>query len=635
VSSIPVTAALRTNAGNFFVFTQERFHLFLSAFETIPAIDMIIVDEAHKVGDRQRGILLQEVIERVVAVRPNVKFIFASPQTENPEILISDAPPDAQVQSVISSDVTVNQNLIWATQVRGNPQHWKASICLPEQVRELGSIDLPYAPTSVRKRLPFIAHAMTPAEGGSLLYVDGAADAEKAAELLWDLQGSDAEVPHRQALAELAELVRNAIHDRYSLARVLTRGVGFHYGNIPLLVRNEIERYFKEGHIKYLVCTSTLIEGVNLPCRNIFVRGPKKGQNQPMNEADFWNLAGRAGRWGREFQGNIICVDAGNEQVWRLGTPRGRQRYRIERTTDRVLQDASELIEFIRAATPRDQIRAKPELEYMTSYLIAKFMRSGSLVTDLLARGLEPQVVQELDSVIRDVVTALAVRPEVVWRNPGISPIAMDRLLAYFGGREGVVEELLPVSPSSEDAASQYIAILQRINRELAPVFGVGPRVIMVGLLVTSWMRGHPLKRLITERMAYLTRRRRAFRDAVVIREVMRDVEEIARFQAPKYLSCYVDVLKQYLQSIGRPELLPAELDISILLEFGVPGGTQLSLMGLGLSRTSALALAEFIASDSLSEEECLRWLRENAWEERDLPALVKREIAFALQTGS
>jgi hypothetical protein len=112
----------------------------------------------------------------------------------------------------------------------------------------------------------------------------------------------------------------------------------------------------------------------------------------------------------------------------------------------------------------------------------------------------------------------------------------------------------------------------------------------------------------------------------------MKDVEEVARFQAPKYLSCYIDVLKQHLIAVGRSDLLTSDLDINILLEFGVPGGTQLSLMGLGLSRTSALALAEFIAADSLSEEACVSWLRENDWRSLNLPALVKRDIDIALQ---
>jgi hypothetical protein len=634
VATIPMKAAFREAGGNFLVFTQERFHLFLSAFEELPAIDVIIVDEAHKVGDRQRGVLLQDVIERVVAKRPKVKIIFASPQTENPEVLLEDATSGLRTKAVVSNDVTVNQNLLWATQAPGNPRRWNISLCRAEGTEGLGTVEVAFIPTSVSKRLPFVAHSLTPPEGGSVIYVDGAADAEKAAELLFDLEGRDADPIHLTALKELAELAQAAIHDDYSLARVLSRGIAFHYGNMPLIVRNEIERCFRDGHIKFLVCTSTLIEGVNLPCKSIFVRGPKKGRNQPMNEGDFWNLAGRAGRWGREFQGNVVCVDTSNPNVWKLGVPQVRRRYRIERTTDRVMKDPSRLVEFIRNGTPREEFRNNQELEYMASYLVATMLRAGSISASPVGRHLSPSVLQDLEGTLRPVIETLTIAPQIIWRNPGISPIAMERLKKYFATREGKPEELVPVPPSSDDAASHYIAILNRINRELAPVFGIGPRAIMLGLLITSWMRGYPLKRLITERINYLTRRPAPVNVPAVIRAVMSDVEEVARFQAPKYLSCYIDVLREYLQSIDRVDLLPADLDVNVLLEFGVPGGTQLSLMGLGLSRISALALAEIIAADALTEPECLVWLRNNAWEQRDLPELVKREIRFALQVN-
>ncbi len=58
--------------------------------------------------------------------------------------------------------------------------------------------------------------------------------------------------------------------------------------------REAVERLFREGEVRYLVCTSTLLEGVNLPCQNLFVRAPRKGNNNLMSASDFWNLA--AGR---------------------------------------------------------------------------------------------------------------------------------------------------------------------------------------------------------------------------------------------------------------------------------------------------------------------------------------------------
>lgn len=631
VSSIPLRNLLRPDGGNFFVFTQERLHLFLSTFSTAPHIDLIIVDEAHKVGDGQRGVLLQDVIERVVTANAALKVIFASPQTENPETLLSDAPNGVPKRALRSNDITVNQNLIWATQVPRKPKLWEICLCLPEELIGLGELQLQFNPTT-SKRLPFVAQALSPSGGGNLLYVDGAADAENTAQLLFDLVGSSADVTGDADIVALIELVKNAIHDQYSLARVLQRGIAFHYGNMPLIVRNEIERCFKDGHINYLICTSTLIEGVNLPCRNIFVRGPKKGRGKPMNEGDFWNLAGRAGRWGREFQGNVICVDATNPHVWKLGTPRVRSQYRIERTTDRILEEPETLIQFIESGMPAEQIVLRPELEFMGSYLVASTLRAGSILTTSFASRLNPELRVRFASALASLIASLTVDGQVVLRNPGISPVSIDNLLKYFKAREGAVEELIPVSPTSEDAVTNYIQIFSRINRELTPIFGVQKRIVMLAMLVTSWMRGHPLKRLISERLSYEIQRVGPANISSTIRGVMKDVEEVARFQAPKYLSCYIDVLKQYLAEVGRSDLLTSEFDINMLLEFGVPGGTQLSLMGLGLSRTSALALAEFIASDELSEEACIAWLKENDWRSLNLPVLVKRDIDVALR---
>ena len=111
------------------------------------------------------------------------------------------------------------------------------------------------------------------------------------------------------------------MHQDFRLAPLVERGVAFHYGNMPSLLRLEIERLFRSGKIRFLVCTSTLIEGVNLSCRTIVVRGPRKGKGHPMEPHDFWNLAGRAGRWGDEFQGNIICIDPEDTQAWPSGVP--------------------------------------------------------------------------------------------------------------------------------------------------------------------------------------------------------------------------------------------------------------------------------------------------------------------------
>ena len=119
----------------------------------------------------------------------------------------------------------------------------------------------------------------------------------------------------------------------------------------------------------------------------------------------------------------------------------------------------------------------------------------------------------------------------------------------------------------------------------------------------------------------------------MLIRHTMELVEQIARFRAPKYLSAYVDVLNLHLREIGREDLIDHGPDIGTQLEFGVSSLTLLSLMELGLSRMSAVALYEKIARDDLSKEDCLAWVaeRESQFEGMDIPAVILREIRARL----
>ena len=50
------------------------------------------MDEAHKIGDNQRGVILQDAIERATRANPKLKAVFISPATQNPEELLTDAP---------------------------------------------------------------------------------------------------------------------------------------------------------------------------------------------------------------------------------------------------------------------------------------------------------------------------------------------------------------------------------------------------------------------------------------------------------------------------------------------------------------------------------------------------------------
>jgi hypothetical protein len=143
------------------------------------------------------------------------------------------------------------------------------------------------------------------------------------------------------------------------------------------------------------------------------------------------------------------------------------------------------------------------------------------------------------------------------------------------------------------------------------------------------------LARIIRDSIEWHQEARRPFKLPELIRGTMELVEQIARFKAPKYLSAYMDVLHLHLREIDREDLIDDGLDIGTQLEFGVSSTTLLSLMELGLSRMSSVALYEKIARDDLSKEECVAWVseRENHLQAMDIPAIIIREVRarFAL----
>ena len=86
------------------------------------------------------------------------------------------------------------------------------------------------------------------------------------------------------------------------------------------------------------------------------------------------------------------------------------------------------------------------------------------------------------------------------------------------------------------------------------------------------------------------------------------------------------------LSKIGCVDNFPKDLKIELFLEFGVGTTTMLSLISIGLSRSSAIELSEFLERSELSEEEVLLELRSGLWEKLDLPRLVRREIRETLE---
>jgi hypothetical protein len=107
---------------------------------------------------------------------------------------------------------------------------------------------------------------------------------------------------------EAANWVGENYHPEWHLAVALRRGIGVHHGRIPRALAHYQVRALNKGTIRILVCTSTLIEGVNTSARNIIIYDNKINRNQ-IDLFTFNNISGRAGRMFRHFIGHVFVFD--------------------------------------------------------------------------------------------------------------------------------------------------------------------------------------------------------------------------------------------------------------------------------------------------------------------------------------
>jgi POLQ-like helicase len=86
-------------------------------------------------------------------------------------------------------------------------------------------------------------------------------------------------------------------------------GFFVHHGSTPHGIRLAVEHGMQKSLLKYVICTSTLAQGVNLPIRYLIVSSIYQA-GERIKTRDFLNLIGRAGRAGMHTEGLVIFADS-------------------------------------------------------------------------------------------------------------------------------------------------------------------------------------------------------------------------------------------------------------------------------------------------------------------------------------
>lgn len=287
----------RDNYKYIFVFTPERWISYVSDTSN-PIVTYMFIDEAQKVISQKdsRAPLYYHAI--LLAERKSVNLYFASPNIPNAQIFL-ELFEKSQDEVMVIEDSPVAQNRYYFDFID------QRAILFSDSGNE---ISLTYD-TTIKDGFP--SHLLTQLGEGyqNIVYCNTIEDTTSFA-----LNFSrKLPVKNSKSINELISLIKSFVHKDYYLIDCLKHGVAFHFGRLPQRIRERVETLFSEGELDYVFCTSTLLEGVNLPAKNIFILNNAIGLTK-FSDIDFWNLAGRAGRLSRELSGNIICVRASKKR---------------------------------------------------------------------------------------------------------------------------------------------------------------------------------------------------------------------------------------------------------------------------------------------------------------------------------
>ena len=446
---------------------------------------------------------------------------------------------------------------------------------------------------------------------------------------------------------ELIKFVHEYVHRDYYLAHVLRHGVAFHHGKMPLEIRDRVEKAFADPNspIRFIVCTSTLLEGVNLPAKSIFVLSdrhgrksflPKQKQAKAAAKLDFENLVGRAGRLSYDFVGNVICIRSKSnswseepDDLIAAGEPQVARSFLVDppKRQTKAYTDIAHVLAGEKLPSGRSQAERKNAEQFATILTLHQLDNQESpLRSHFLQR------VKNGRQVLESAVSRLSVPTDVLRRSPTIraeyqnqvwlslkreSPEVLVRWDADISDfnilyaalrRLSVLYDWRTVEVSGTDALMSYV-------RDEA---GWERRLKYWALLMRGWVRGDPLSRVIAEAIRHHVKvghivvpdysagfsfKTEAF-DAsnvrqvnFVIDEVMKDLENGLRFRILRYLQNYFD-LSQCALGFER-----TGINLASAVEYGTIDGRAIQLQDLGFGRSVSLELLNNY-SDALEFEE-------------------------------
>lgn len=250
---------------NIFILTQER------AIEIIPDVnvDFFVIDEFYKLSpqktDEERCHILNQVF--YMLVKKDAQFYLLGPNIEQ-----------------------VTNSLLDNVKFKFIKTDYKTVVSEHHQIKLKDGED------SIERLIEQSSSLNDP----TLIFCQSPASANKVAKAF----SNSNKFERTDENKDLAEWLRSNYHSQWILPDCLEYGIGIHHGKIPRAIAQKCIKLFNEGKIRYLICTSTLIEGVNTKAKNVIVYDNKIARTK-FDYFTFNNICGRSGRMGSHFIGHI------------------------------------------------------------------------------------------------------------------------------------------------------------------------------------------------------------------------------------------------------------------------------------------------------------------------------------------
>ncbi len=578
-----------------FVLTPERLLSYLSQ-KNNPSITYLFIDEAHKLAAEKdsRAVTAYSAISKALRRNPNLNLYFSSPNVANPEVFLKLFKKDEK-QFFRTIETPVSQNLFFVDLVEKRVTHY------------LDNGNYEFEPKIVIKsETIYDVLAAIGDDESNIVYCSSRFDAvDKAAKLFEQNQNKQLEITRN--VKRVIRQIKTYIHKDYYLGEFLSRRIGYHFGNLPQIIRNKVEGLFKEREINYVFCTSTLLEGVNLPAKNVFILNNKNGRNtfQPI---DFWNLAGRAGRLKHELSGNIICLKE-SDKDWKKyealleGEAEIILNPSIENYIDKKLKKIEQIL--------NENTDIKGETEVMKEILeyIANIISIDTL--EIERSNYRSEIIKKLIADNKDEIIELArkkngkveIPSSVLNTSNSINlKIQNEIFLTLKKQAKNPATIKLPNKVTYEicqEWLHKFYGLFHWAAEEKR--FKSENQLDYYAVLMNQWINGVPLSQIINESIAYCNRKGSTLMVGykngkpsyeifdnskhhvnVLIGNIIDDIESVLRFLFEKYFNNYYAML---IEILGEEN---AGVNWATFLEYGTQNTIVIALQNYGLSRHSA-----------------------------------------------